>query len=85
VWGDSPVNVFINYLIAKRAVEIYRDASPQDEEAILRGIKYKESIWDLDKKECKYLTKLIEKDEEYPTERSICKILLERLYDERLS
>jgi hypothetical protein len=75
------MNVFINYLIAKRAVEIYRDASPQDEEAILRGIKYKESVWDLDKKECEYLTKLIEKDEEYPTERSICKILLGRVVE----
>lgn len=76
------MNVFINYLIAKRAVDIYRDASPQEEEAILRGINYKGSIWDLDKKECEYLIELINKDKEYPTDRLVCKMNLKRVHSQ---
>jgi len=73
------VNIYINYLIARRALELSYLRDPLDEYVTLRGIERKNYLWALNSDECNYLIGLIEEYPEYQDRKADMKIMLEKL------
>jgi hypothetical protein len=49
------MNIYIKYLIAKRALELSYSSDPFDEYVTLRGIERKSALYSLNSGECNYL------------------------------